>query len=465
MKKVFYAFASLLSLAAFAGCQKDGGDEAEHNASFRLVLMDAVGTSASVAVSSTGTEADTWYCFCTSDLNSSTADLVSSEVAKLGGNASSVLKSGNKSVSFQNLTSDTDYRAVVTGLLSDGSVYGTPVELKFNSGKEFGVIQKNENWKVSYAGRGMYGEKNWTIADFITVEVGGSNSDKFFSTVVPASSVPDQNDSEAMGEFLDQCIEETQAQLDEYGRTWSDVLVDESVDDPYPVLAEGEYYAFAIGADTKGRRSGLWNCSKFKIEPASGSEEFMKYQGVWTYTSAEGTSIDVTFTPIISESEGIGGYLVKGWQKISDFTAVFEIDKQGAPHFYFMGYDTGIEVQLTDGSVGTLGTWGTVSSSNNCYNGGALAELVLDGDSKAVLSGLETDEGNINQFVFGVNIVSGSNTGIALLTENAPTLPCNLTKKASAKAEVAASVTLSSKLRARQVYSYTSLAKSMTFMK
>ena len=475
MKKVFYAFASLLSLAAFAGCEKKGADDVEHNASFRLVLLDAVGTSASVAVSSTGTEADTWYCFCSSDLNASAADLVSSEVAKLGGNASSVLKSGNKSVSFQNLTPNTDYKAVVTGLLADGTVYGTPVELKFNSGKEFGALQKNDNWKVGFS-RGMFSQENLTVADFVTVEVAPEaiGKDKFFTILVAASQAPDIKDNDAVNEFLDACIEEMKAVLKEYGRSWSDVLVDKSLADPYNLVSEGDYYAFAIGADTKGRKTGLWNCSeKITAQKVEGSADFMKYEGVWTYQyEAEGgpQKVDFTLIPVLPDtnpdSNGDGVYVVRGWQGLDqegkpifqDFTAIYKNKK-----LLFMAYD--MELPGTyGGQQGSWGTYGMNLKEEKVVQGAACAELVLNGDSEASLNGLnvELKDGisfKVDAFVIGIALSTGPT-----IFSGYPSLPCSVTKKANAPA-ASVSMMLSNRAVLRPAVSSDSMAVNMKFMK
>ncbi len=481
MKKIIYAFTALLSLAAFAGCSKDNGDDnVEHNASFKLVLLDATGETASVAVSSTGSEADTWYCFYTSEVNSPAASLVSAEVAKLGGNVSSVLKSGNRQVDFSGLTPNTDYKAVVTGLLSDGTVYGTPVELKFRSGRAEGEIERNEDWQVSLS-RGMVSEQNFTIADFVDVADKSATNEKFFTMILPAEQYPGDDKIES---FLDECIEQVQQLVDAYGITWSDVLQSGNISDKYDLCAAGEWYAFAIGATESGRKSGLWNRSEKVVIPAiEGSEDFMKYAGVWTYQYASekgNVNVDFELIPAVSElpssqepSVSTGFYVVRGWQGsdengplFPDFTLVYQNtgkDLQLDKKLMFISYDSEEKVMLDEnGTVGSLAMLGCKMEGGKLTGvvvGGFPAVMDVNG-SEGTITGLdiETTSGVLSCNTVAIGALVGNQVSLA---GGAPMLPCTITKKEAASSLAAKRFALVENYQ--PMVSYHSMAVNMSF--
>lgn len=483
MKKSFYAFAALLPLAAFAGCTKDDGNKDEHNASFKVVLLDATGETASVAVSSTGTDSDTWYCFCTSEVNSHAADLVSAEVSKLGGNVASVLKSGNRQVDFENLTPNTEYKAVVTGLLSDGTVYGTPVEVKFTTGRASGEIERNTDWNISFV-RGMVSDVNFTISDFVSVEDKTDGKEKFFTMILPASEYPGDENIEA---FIDDCVSYMQEMIDAYKLSWSDVLTSGNVADKYNLCAAGEWYAFAIGATEEGRRSGLWNRTDKVVIPAvTGSEDFMKYAGTWTYQYSdkkEGTvNVDFELIPAISETQNpenpaqtTGFYVVRGWHGsdengpfFPDFTVAYqnsgqdpELDKK----LTFISYDMEERVDLGNGVIGSLAVLGCELKGDELTGvvvGGFPAVLEVNGTT-GTITGLpiNTNEGVVNCNCVSIGALVGSNVSMA---NGAPMLPCTITKKAGASALAVKRFAATENLQPKKV-SYRSMVANMSFAK
>ena len=486
MKKIIYAFAASLTLAAFAGCTKDDAKNDEHNASFKLVMLDVTGETASVAVSSTGSEADTWYCFCSSDVNSPASALVSAEVAKLGGNVSSVLKSGNRQVDFSGLTPNTDYKAVVTGLLSDGTVYGTPVELKFRSGRAEGEIERNNDWQVSFQ-RGMVSQKNFTIADFVDVQDKSAGNEKFFTMILPAEQYPGD---EKISAFLDECIAEVQKLVTAMGVTWKDVLKSGNISDKYDICQSGEWYAFVIGATESGRKSGLWNrTEKMTIPAITGSEDFMKYAGVWTYqyTSDKGSSnIDFELIPAISEekdpatSVSTGFYVVRGWQGsdeqgpfFPDFTLVYQKEEaKDKPllgddlngKLAFVSYDSEAKVAVDDkGTVGSLAMlcckYDDKGQLANVSLGGFPAAIDVTGTT-GTINGLEQDTTSgkflVNTVAIGALVGNQVSLGVG-----APMLPCNITKKEAASA--LAGKRFASVENYQPMVSYHSMAVNMSF--
>lgn len=95
---------------------------------FSAVVSNIDDTSADVSVSySASTEDLTWYGFVTDDITTETSALIAAKIADI---SESDWQSGPKTVSLTGLTTNTDYRYIVTGINADG-VYGVAGEVSF----------------------------------------------------------------------------------------------------------------------------------------------------------------------------------------------------------------------------------------------------------------------------------------------------------------------------------------------
>lgn len=97
---------------------------------FSAKATDVTNTSASIVVGySASVDNLTWYGFLTEDLTSEASALISSKVAGIN---ESDWQTGPKTVSLTDLTKDTEYRYIVTGINADG-VYGVAAEVQFKA--------------------------------------------------------------------------------------------------------------------------------------------------------------------------------------------------------------------------------------------------------------------------------------------------------------------------------------------
>ncbi|MCM1502268.1 MAG: hypothetical protein NC115_06330 [Bacteroidales bacterium] len=255
------------------------------------VNVSNVGTeTASASVSSTGYDDDTWYAFCTEDLDSDLSDVIAAEIAVLGERIASSLKSGNAEVEFTGLRQDTGYRVVVTGLLADGTVYGTAVSASFKTEREPVVYRVNEAWTVTYAGRADYeGE----LSDFISV-TSTSSADRYVIGVYSAETVS-KFGIEAVCEDVAAGIVELVEQFVGQGLPRDLVMSvfthTESADEPYNLFDPGEYIAVAAGIDDDLNVTGLYALSDaFVIEEAEeedATEGYKAWLGTWNITDAK----------------------------------------------------------------------------------------------------------------------------------------------------------------------------------
>ncbi len=95
---------------------------------FQAQVSNITKNSADVAVSyNANDESLTWYGFATTDVTTSAEALIAEKVASV---SEADWQSGPKTVNLTELTPDTEYRYIVTGINAEG-VYGTPADVKF----------------------------------------------------------------------------------------------------------------------------------------------------------------------------------------------------------------------------------------------------------------------------------------------------------------------------------------------
>lgn len=352
-------------------------------AKFELNVINTTENSATLTVKSSGDAEDTYYCFYTTDLTSSVADVVKAEVAKLGGNVSSVLKSGNQTLQFTGLDAGAKYRAVVTGLLSDGTVYGSPVEAAFSTSKGENFYQVNPAWTVTYRGKGTSQGKS---ADMIKVT--STSTDRFFTGVIETAEF----DKIGIETYIDDMVEQMEMLLEYYGATWKDVTYTASSEVPYNVLDSSvEFYAFAIGVDLDGNATGLYAQSeKFIPEELEASEAYKKWLGTWTMGN-ETKSYQVKISALSPDiSYSVDGYEGGGKNTYPPFEAGFDSE---TGELLFYGNEDLADVTVTIDQAGTQ-----VDCSLGFFASGAdkyvypgpydIATAKLFGDSKATVNGV-----------------------------------------------------------------------------
>ena len=97
---------------------------------FSATVSNVTKNSAEVSVEYSAKQEDlTWYGFVTEDLTSPAASLIAAKVAGL---SAADYQTGAQTVQLSELTPETDYRYIVTGINADG-VYGAPADVRFSS--------------------------------------------------------------------------------------------------------------------------------------------------------------------------------------------------------------------------------------------------------------------------------------------------------------------------------------------
>lgn len=399
---------------------------------FGVSVSGITQTSANASVTSTGDATDTWYCFATTDLTSPLEDVVNAEVEKLGSSLSSVLRDGNDMVQLSGLSAGTSYRAVVTGLKSDGTTYGTPVAASFRTSAPDVDYVENPNWTVTYAGKGSY---QGSPADLISVSVSGG-SDTYTTGVITV----EQFQQYGIKDFVESMVASYQEMLDLYNAmgmnlTWADILYTGTEEEmPYDVLDSSvEWYAVAFGVDLDGNPTGLYSISEpFTPEELEASDAYNKWLGTWTVTGSDGTENVLEVSALSPDAS----YVVRGWQ-FGDYsedwpgiTASFNAD--GSISFMseeYGSYDTG------EYGVGTLGCFGIAERQGETINVTGeypMCTATLTSDNTAEAVGEEVSSYDIISMEYIV-VLSGQYEGYVLSFTDGevPTFPLTMTKEAS----------------------------------
>lgn len=150
--KLFNALLVTGSVLALGACtdkeEIEGDGHGFDEATFQVEVVSVGKTEVSVKTSATGDPDATYWGFLTDDVVSPAADLISDE---LGGVSVTrhILSTGTVEVpAITGLRQGGKaYRYIVTGLLANGSTYGTPAEAVFTTAGDF---TKDAAWAVTY---------------------------------------------------------------------------------------------------------------------------------------------------------------------------------------------------------------------------------------------------------------------------------------------------------------------------
>lgn len=400
------------------------------NVTFTLSVSNITENTANATVTSTGDDTDTWYCFATTDLTSELSEVVSAEVAKLGSNVSSVLKSGNTMVQLSDLTPGVRYRAVVTGLKSDGSTYGTPVSAEFKTTAAPVEYKVNDNWTVAYVGKGTY---EGIPVDIISVT--STDDERYFTAVVAADDYTTYGiENIATAYILEN--EET------YGSSWVDMwtYTGSVEEDPWDVFDSGvEYRALAIGVDDYGNATGLYAVSEvFTPEELVASDGYNKWIGDWRIEDNTGNGYNLSITAYAPDMS----YVVTGWQSglfADEVPFAAEYNQETGALEFITNQNLG-QVKLTfeggqtvDCTLALLG----IGNDDMVYlDLPTLATATLTSDTEANVEGNSYNNNGTTLSIVQMELIgipsTGGNSVYPLDRRKIPSFPLTMTKSAAA---------------------------------
>ena len=263
--RVMVVFAAI---AVAISCDR-GGDEANSLPNLQLMVEveDITTTTAKIKVSHELEAQNTWYGFVTDDTVTDAATLLNESVAK-GVEAEELHRSKQYITILEELTPETSYRYIATGLTAEGVQYGEITIVEFKTLKqtsvqeeEYNGMRRNDAWTVMYVGKDRLNDVEY---DHV-VRVISTDNNPYAITLVYA----DAYDPYQLKDLADAMLVDLKNYLVEYNErnatsfTFADMLYTGNGADPFDP-DPGVYRALAVGFTPEG----LEGFAAFKADDA-----------------------------------------------------------------------------------------------------------------------------------------------------------------------------------------------------
>ncbi len=311
MKNIIKIFFVVLLALMFASCTEKGpatqnGNSLNEALKLTVEVVKVEGLTATVRITSDGSDEDTWYGFATSETDVMKAYQDKIRELVKGGEIKGLKNSPSFMTQAKGLEPYTKYNYIVFGINKNGEIYGAPAVAEFTSG-----LVENENWDVNYNGKAVIGEGDYAQEYEHTVTVTSSDNNKYFITAYDKATY-EAVDIKRIAEYE---LSYLKAWIENYNETnntkltINHMLFDGDGIDALNIYP-GDWYAIAIGVNDKGELSGLYSSTEINIPEEVATEAYKSWLGKWTWTGENGVSWDVEF------HKGINNmlYYMSGWE-------------------------------------------------------------------------------------------------------------------------------------------------------
>lgn len=351
LTRVMVVFAAI----AFAISCDRGGDEVNSLPNLQLMVEveDITTTTAKIKVSHELEAQNTWYGFVTDDTVTDAATLLNEAVAK-GVEAEELHRSKQYITILEELTPETSYRYIATGLTAEGVQYGEITIVEFKTLKqatvqeeEYNGMRRNDAWKVMYVGKDRLNDVEY---DHV-VRVISTDNNPYAITLVYA----DAYDPYQLKDLADAMLVDLKNYLVEYNErnatsfTFADMLYTGNGADPFD-LDPGVYRALAVGFTPEGEVSGLFSVSdEFEVEEQLPTANYLAWLGNWTIEGQNGAISTVN----IAKKHANRSFVMTGWEGFNDLEVEVEYNAELDAMFFYSqlvaeDYDLGEEYGKVD---------------------------------------------------------------------------------------------------------------------
>lgn len=351
LTRVMVVFAAI----AFAISCDRGGDEVNSLPNLQLMVEveDITTTTAKIKVSHELEAQNTWYGFVTDDTVTDAATLLNEAVAK-GVEAEELHRSKQYITILEELTPETSYRYIATGLTAEGVQYGEITIVEFKTLKqttvqeeEYNGMRRNDAWTVIYAGKDRLNDVEY---DHV-VRVISTDNNPYAITLVYA----DAYDPYQLKDLADAMLVDLKNSLVEYNEqnatsfTFADMLYTGNGADPFD-LDPGVYRALAVGFTPEGEVSGLFSVSdEFEVEEQVPTPNYLAWLGNWTIEGQNGAISTVN----IAKKHANRSFVMTGWEGFNDLEVEVEYNAELDAMFFYSqlvaeDYDLGEEYGKVD---------------------------------------------------------------------------------------------------------------------
>ena len=351
LTRVMVVFAAI---AVAISCDR-GGDEANSLPNLQLMVEveDITTTTAKIKVSHELDAQNTWYGFVTDDTATDAATLLNEAVAK-GVEAEELHRSKQYITILEELTPETSYRYIATGLTAEGVQYGEITIVEFKTLKqttvqeeEYNGMRRNDAWTVMYVGKDRLNDVEY---DHV-VRVISTDNNPYAITLVYA----DAYDPYQLKDLADAMLVDLKNYLVEYNEqnatsfTFADMLYTGNGADPFD-LDPGVYRALAVGFTPEGEVSGLFSVSdEFEVEEQLPTPNYLAWLGNWTIEGQNGAISTVN----IAKKHANRSFVMTGWEGFNDLEVEVEYNAELDAMFFYSqlvaeDYDLGEEYGKVD---------------------------------------------------------------------------------------------------------------------
>lgn len=351
LTRVMVVFAAI---AVAISCDR-GGDEANSLPNLQLMVEveDITTTTAKIKVSHELEAQNTWYGFVTDDIVTDAATLLNEAVAK-GVEAEELHRSKQYVTILEELTPETSYRYIATGLTAEGVQYGEITIVEFKTLKqttvqeeEYNGMRRNDAWTVMYVGKDRLNDVEY---DHV-VRVISTDNNPYAITLVYA----DAYDPYQLKDLADAMLVDLKNYLVEYNEqnatsfTFADMLYTGNGADPFD-LDPGVYRALAVGFTPEGEVSGLFSVSdEFEVEEQLPTPNYLAWLGNWTIEGQNGAISTVN----IAKKHANRSFVMTGWEGFNDLEVEVEYNAELDAMFFYSqlvaeDYDLGEEYGKVD---------------------------------------------------------------------------------------------------------------------
>lgn len=355
LKHYFTRVMVVFAAIAFAISCNKGGDEVAKLPDLRLTVEveDITTTTAKIKVSHSLDAENAWYGFVTADTATDAKTLVEAEIAE-GINPKDLHRSTQYITILEELTPNTSYRYIATGLTDEGVQYGEITAVEFttlkdesNEDVDYNGMRLNDAWKVMYVGKD---EINNETYDHV-VRVISTDNNSYAITLVYAEAY----DPYKVKDLADAMLVDLKAFLAEYNEqnatsfTFADMLYTGNGADPFD-LDPGVYRAVAVGFTPAGEVSGLFAISdEFEVEEQLASANYRAWLGDWTVEGQNGAISTVN----IAKKHANRSFVMTGWEGFDDLEVEVEYNAELDAMFFYSqlvaeDYDLGEEYGKAD---------------------------------------------------------------------------------------------------------------------
>lgn len=349
--RVMVVFAAI---AVAISCDR-GGDEVNSLPNLQLMVEveDITTTTAKIKVSHELEAQNTWYGFVTDDTVTDAATLLNEAVAK-GVEAEELHRSKQYITILEELTPETSYRYIATGLTAEGVQYGEITIVEFKTLKqtsvqeeEYNGMRRNDAWTVMYVGQDRLDDVEY---DHV-VRVISTDNNPYAITLVYA----DAYDPYQLKDLADAMLVDLKNYLVEYNEqnatsfTFADMLYTGNGADPFD-LDPGVYRALAVGFTPEGEVSGLFSVSdEFEVEEQLPTPNYLAWLGNWTIEGQNGAISTVN----IARKHANRSFVMTGWEGFNDLEVEVEYNAELDAMFFYSqlvaeDYDLGEEYGKVD---------------------------------------------------------------------------------------------------------------------